>query len=131
MFVEVEFRRWVHLEDRGGVAGRDRAFHGSCHRFGFAFSEGQEKDRSCLHDCPDAHRDHVVGDVVLGCEEVGVVGPGALGECLDSGARGERRGRLVEPDMPVAAEAENGSRLVSDARGEKPRGFAGGGGGIM
>ena len=45
--------------------------------------------------------------LVLAAEKAGVVGTGLAGEGLDAGAGGQRRGRLVETDVAVGADAEH------------------------
>ena len=112
----MDFCLRVHLQDRGGIDGGEGTFHGTRHGIGFILAEGQQNDRFGFHDRPDAHRDDVMGDIAPGFEEGGVVGPGALGERLEAGPGGERRGRLIEPDMPVAADAKH-LRVDAPGRG--------------
>ena len=73
----------------------------------FFVAAGEEDDRLRLQDRADAHGDGVRRDVAVG-EERRVRGARRFGQRDDARARVERRARLVEADVAVAAEAEEG-----------------------
>ncbi|MCO5561366.1 hypothetical protein L7F22_014987 [Adiantum nelumboides] len=110
--------RVVAQHGRGHV-GRDRSGHRRRHGRAFALPGRDEDDPPGLHDRGRPLGQHPVRHVLGTVEEAGVVGAGPLGQRRDPGARVERRAGLVEPDVPVAADAED-LQVHRAARGEQP-----------
>jgi hypothetical protein len=79
-----------------------------------------------LEDGADTLRDDVTWDLVGRAEKAGVVGAGLLGQRLEAGARGQRRPRLVEADVPLGTDDQ---QLQVDTAGGPDGLLVGGAGG--
>ena len=82
-----------------------------------------EHEVTGLQDRADTLGEDVLGDLVGRGEEAGIVAAGLSRERLQAGARRQRRSRLVEGDVPVAADAED---LEVDPPGLRDRRLVGG-----
>ena len=109
----------VVLEDRRGAQGGHRPLAQGLDGVGLDDAGGQQQQVTRPPDGGESLRHHVVGDVVDGIEETGVVLDGAGVERLHAGPRRQGAAGLVEPDVAVGADAE---QLDVDAagRGDRP-----------
>src|SRR6266542_4942115 len=91
----------MELERASRAAGRDGTLHRCADRVGFSCSERLEEDAASLEDGSDAHGDrHLRLELALGVETP-VVEERLGGQRLNAGPGVERRGGLVESDVPV------------------------------
>ena len=97
----------MKLQGGGGIERGDRSLDRSGNGLRLRLSEGEEEHLARFHDGADTHRDHVLRHVVDLAEEPGIVLRSALRERLDARARGQRGSRLVEPDVPIGADADD------------------------
>ena len=97
----------VRLEVGGGDAGRDLALDDLADGVGLLLAPSQQNDTLGLHDGADTHGNGHLGSLVEGEERPGLDLARFVGELHQPGARLDVGARLVEPDLPVAVDAEN------------------------
>ncbi|OEI67434.1 hypothetical protein Cus16_2867 [Curtobacterium sp. ER1/6] len=97
----------VQLQGRAGHEGRQRALDRGRDGVGLRGALRDEDELTRLEDRAEPLGHAVRRDVVEGVEEARVRLTRRRRERLDPGARRERRGRLVEPDVPVRPDPED------------------------
>src|SRR5207244_7851709 len=89
--------------DRAGYLAFDRLLHHGR----LVLAERQDDDLLGAQDGADAHRDRLLGHVLLAEKAVGRVPAGHRVERRQAGATGPRRAGFVEADVPGPADAED------------------------
>ena len=115
----------VELQRRGREERRHRTLHGPGDGVRLGLAGGDEDEVAGVEDRADSLGEDVVRHGVDRVEESGVVEAGLRGQRLQPRSRRQRRARLVEPDVPVAADAE---QLQVDPAGVADRRLVGGAG---
>src|SRR5260370_34060285 len=92
-------------------------------RWLFGGAVGEKQNYLRFENGADAHSDGALRNFFFGGKELAIVLDGFLAENFQAGARTEARGRFVESDVAVAADAEN---LQVDAAGIANSLFVGG-----
>ena len=100
------------------VAEAKAVLNGTGHCLGLRGTEGQQENFPGIHDRANTHRDDMPRDIFGARKKTGIVLPRARRECLDACTRSQRRAGFVEPNVAVAADAEDlqiDSAAVTDA----------------
>ena len=104
----VEDHRGAGVKLKSG-AGADRSQRSFDHVFDgadFGWAESKEEATAGIENGADAHREGVFRHLFQATEDGAVIAESLLGENLDPGAGTEGAGRLVEANVPVAAETQ-------------------------
>ena len=95
------------LQHARGNGFRHLALHHLVHGVRLVFAVGDDDDALRVHDIGDAHRDRPRRHFADVRKQARIVADGALGQAHDMREGVESGARLVEPDMPVGADAQH------------------------
>src|SRR6267143_6418435 len=97
----------MELKRRGCKRGSDGPLDGFCDGLGFGRTGGEQNYFFGFEDGSDPHGNGAAGNLFAGSEGLAIVFEGFSIQDFQARSRGEARGRLVEPDMAVAPDAQN------------------------
>src|SRR5215472_4040838 len=106
-FVQKKRHVGMKLQGRSGDGARDGAFDRFRDGGGFGVAGGEQENFARFENCADSHGDGAARAFLPGAEELRIVVKRFAAQGFETRARRQARGRLVEADMPVTADAEN------------------------